>query len=112
MDVVAESNRPLSVVLVRKPKLRNDLRRRTMGEIGHRTTILKLQGVTGCQAEYIRWLLEACSQDGVDPAGLMTEDAIELGAARLRALLHVRGADPVLADGLRPLRRPASLLAA
>jgi type II secretory pathway predicted ATPase ExeA len=89
MEVVAESNRTLSVVLVGKPKLRNDLRRPTMAEIGHRATILELDGVAGCQGEYIRWLLAACSEDGTDPATLMTDEAIELVAARLRTPLQI-----------------------
>ncbi len=48
----------LSVVLVGHPKLRNDLRRPTMEEIGYRTDIFTLDGITGNQREYIQWLIK------------------------------------------------------
>ena len=43
--------RRLSVVLAGHPKLRNDLRRPTMEEIGYRTDIFSLDGITGSQRE-------------------------------------------------------------
>jgi type II secretory pathway predicted ATPase ExeA len=89
MEVVAESDRLLSVVLVGMPKLRNDLRRPTMAEIGHRSTILELQSMAGSQTDYIRWLLSVCSQDDTAVAELMTEEAIDLAAARLRTPLQI-----------------------
>ena len=38
---------PAAVVLVGHPKLQNDLRRPTMEEIGHRTTIVSFKGIAG-----------------------------------------------------------------
>lgn len=58
MEVVGRGGGNLSVVLIGHPKLRNDLRRPTMEEIGHRTDVLAFEGLgedsaptsTGCSA--------------------------------------------------------------
>ena len=39
------------------PKLRRDLRSPTREEIGYRTTVISLEGVTGSQREYVEWTL-------------------------------------------------------
>lgn len=57
MEVVEDGGGRLSVILAGHPKLRNDLRRPTMEEIGYRTDIFTLDGIAGSQREYIHWLL-------------------------------------------------------
>jgi len=79
----------LSVLLIGHPKLRNDLRRPQMEQIGYRTTTFEFEGVSGSRREFIGWLLKACAQDGVKPADLMDADAIELLADRLRTALQI-----------------------
>lgn len=49
------------MILAGHPKLRNDLRRPTMEEIGYRTDIFNLDGIAGSQRDYINWLLGACT---------------------------------------------------
>ncbi|RMN83282.1 ExeA-like protein, partial [Pseudomonas cannabina] len=51
--MVEDGDGRLSVVLAGHPKLRNDLRRPTMEEIGYRTDIFSLDGIAGSQREYI-----------------------------------------------------------
>lgn len=72
------------------PKLYNDLWRLTLEEIGYRIEIFTLDGIAGCQQEYIQWLLMACSeqQDGDTP--VLTEQAIDLLATKLRTPLQVQ----------------------
>lgn len=53
MEVVEDGGGRLSVVLAGHPKLRNDLRRPTMEEIGYRTDIFTLDGIAGSQREDI-----------------------------------------------------------
>ena len=53
----------LSVVLAGHPKLKNDLQRPTMEEIGFRTEVFSLDRITGSQREYIQWLLASCTQE-------------------------------------------------
>ena len=47
----------LSVVLAGHPKLKNDLRRSSMEEIGSRATIFELEGLGSEKRKYLRWLL-------------------------------------------------------
>lgn len=62
MEVVEDGGGRLSVVLAGHPKLRNDLRRPTMEEIGYRTDIFTLDGIAGSQREYIQWLLKSSTK--------------------------------------------------
>lgn len=90
MEVVEDGGGRLSVVLAGHPKLRNDLRRPTMEEIGYRTDIFTLDGIAGSQREYIAWLLGACTAGKTDPASILTEDALDMLATKLRTPLQVQ----------------------
>ena len=90
MEVVADAGVLLSVLLVGHPRLRNDLRRPQMEEIGYRTTTFDYDGIGNEQRrDYVAWLLGACAAEGVKVADLMDEDAIDLLAERLRTPLQV-----------------------
>jgi len=54
------------------PKLKNDLRRPAMEEIGSRTTVFNLEGIQGQKTEYINWLLDKCLKKGVKRADVIT----------------------------------------
>jgi len=60
IEVVRDGNGTLSVVLAGHPKLKNDLRRPTMEEIGSRATIFDLEGFGGEKLNYLKWLLTQC----------------------------------------------------
>jgi len=49
----------LCVLLVGGSKLRNDLRNPSLEEIGSRTAVFSLGGVTGSKHGYIEWLIGA-----------------------------------------------------
>lgn len=89
MEVVEDSGGRLSVILAGHPKLRNDLRRPTMEEIGYRTNIFTLDGIAGSQREYIHWLLKTCMGKG-KPDDILTPEAIDLLATKLRTPLQVQ----------------------
>lgn len=89
MEVVEDSGGRLSVVLAGHPKLRNDLRRPTMEEIGYRTDIFTLDGIAGSQREYIQWLLGA-STPKADSEAILTAEAIDLLATKLRTPLQIQ----------------------
>jgi type II secretory pathway predicted ATPase ExeA len=80
----------LSVVLAGRPKLRNDLRRRTMEEIGPCTDVFSLDGIAGSQREYIHWLIETCSKGEAKPAAILSDDAIDLLDTKLRTPLQIQ----------------------
>src|SRR3546814_203983 len=77
MEVVADAGVLLSVLLVGHPRLRNDLRRPQMEEIGYRTTTFDYEGIGAERRDYVAWLLGACAAEGVKVADLMNEDAID-----------------------------------
>jgi len=64
IEVIEDGDGSLSVILAGHPKLKNDLRRPTMEEIGYRATIFSLEGMAGSQGEYITWLIDACAREG------------------------------------------------
>lgn len=90
MEVVEDGGGRLSVILAGHPKLRNDLRRPTMEEIGYRTDIFTLDGVTGSQREYIHWLLSVSTASKTAPETILTAEAIDMLATKLRTPLQVQ----------------------
>jgi type II secretory pathway predicted ATPase ExeA len=90
MEVVEDGGGRLSVILAGHPKLRNDLRRPTMEEIGYRTDIFTLDSIAGSQREYIHWLLGASFVTKTKPESILTTEAIDMLATRLRTPLQVQ----------------------
>jgi type II secretory pathway predicted ATPase ExeA len=88
-EVVKDAGARLAIVLIGHPKLQNDLRRPTMEEIGHRTTIVSFKGIAGQQRPYIDWLLAQCLAEGVVADKVITEEALELLAGRLGTPLQI-----------------------
>jgi hypothetical protein len=83
--VIEDGGGKLSVVLAGHPKLKNDLRRPTMEEIGYRATILTLEGMVGSQREYI-------NRNGYDVRSLAEQ--FNAKPAEIKALLSGQ-LDPV-----------------
>ena len=89
MEVITDGGGSLTIVLVGHQKLRNDLRRPTMEEVGYRTTVFGYEGVAGHQREYIAWLLNACVAADTGVSEMIDDAAIELLATRLRTPLQI-----------------------
>lgn len=89
MEVIEGDGGCLSVVLAGWPKLRNDLRRPKLEEIGLRTETFSLDGIAGSQREYLHWLLSTCTERPEGAAGLIGAEAIDLLASRLRTPLQI-----------------------
>ncbi len=90
LEVVEDGDGKLSIVLAGHPKLGNDLRRPTMEEIGYRTEVFTLDGIAGSQREYLQWLLHVCTAGKIEPEMLLTPDAIDLLASKLRTPLQMQ----------------------
>lgn len=109
MELVEDGGGRLSVVLAGHPKLRNDLRRPTMEEIGYRTDVFSLDGIAGAQREYIHWLLDKCTEGQSAANNILTEDAIDLLATTLRTPLQIQlHLALVLEAGYQAGERPVS----
>ncbi|MBR3158061.1 MAG: ExeA family protein [Atopobiaceae bacterium] len=89
VELVQEGGGQLSVVLVGHPKLRNDLKRPQMEEIGDRTTVFEFGGLRDRQRDYIDWALRASLEPGVEPGDVVTEEAALLLAAKLKTPLQI-----------------------
>jgi type II secretory pathway predicted ATPase ExeA len=87
IELVQNSGGTLSVVLVGHPKLRNDLRRPTLEEIGARTALFWLDGIKGQERAYMEWLLAQCSKS--DTTEILTEEAIDRLATALSTPLQI-----------------------
>ena len=89
MEVIAQGGGVLSVVLTGHPKLRNDLRRPVMEEVGYRTDVLSLDGLADETRPYLDWLLGECAAKGAKVEAMMAPDALDLLAARLATPLQI-----------------------
>jgi type II secretory pathway predicted ATPase ExeA len=89
IEVVEDGGGILSIVLAGHPKLKNDLRRPTMEEIGYRTAVFSLDSIGGCQGAYIEWLLKSCTSEGRPLGELIASEAIDLLSTRLRTPLQI-----------------------
>jgi type II secretory pathway predicted ATPase ExeA len=65
----------LSIILAGHPKLKNDLRRPTLEEIGARAAVFEFDGLKGQQKSYLAWLLAQCMKPKVKPDEILTEEA-------------------------------------
>lgn len=89
IELVAEGSGQLSIVLIGHPKLKNDLRRPKMEEIGNRTTIFEFGGLRDRQRDYIDWVLKATLGQGAAPEDVLTDEAAMLLAAKLKTPLQI-----------------------
>jgi hypothetical protein len=108
IELVAEGGGQLSIVLIGYPKLRNDLRRPKMEEIGDRTTVFEFGGLRDQQRDYIDWVLRASLQESVAPDAIITDEAAALLAAKLKTPLQigqhlVRAFEAGFETGVKPI---------
>jgi len=89
MELVRHNGGILSVLLAGHPKLKNDLRRPALEEIGARASVFSLEGIRGHQQQYIKWLLSECIHDQYQPDDLVQEEAIAMLVDRLTTPLQI-----------------------
>lgn len=88
MEIVQAGGGVLSIVLVGHPKLRNDLNRPAMEEIGHRTTKFAFDGLGDEGRAYLDWLITGALVKGVKPKDIIAPEALDLMADRLSTPLQ------------------------
>ena len=89
IEMIEDGEGTLSIILAGHPKLKNDLRRPTMEEIGYRTTVFSLDNLIGNQQTYLEWLMKACTSEETEVADVLEPAALELIAARLKTPLQI-----------------------
>ena len=88
-ELVRNNGERLSVILAGHPKLKNDLKRPTLEEIGARTHIFTLEGIRGHQEDYIQWLLTQAAKDKVQPTDILESETISFLGQRLSTPLQI-----------------------
>lgn len=88
MEIVQAGDGILSIVLVGHPRLRNDLNRATMEEIGHRTSKIVYEGFGDESRAYLDWLLIECLQKDVSPETVIEGNALDHMVANLSTPLQ------------------------
>jgi hypothetical protein len=89
IELVRSNGERLSVILAGHPKLKNDLRRPTLEEIGGRTQAFALEGIRGNQSEYINWLLTQATKEKVQPTDILESETINFLSQRLSTPLQI-----------------------
>ena len=89
IELVRSNGEKLSVVLAGHPKLKNDLRRPTLEEIGGRTQAFSIEGIRDCESEYIEWLLNKATHEKVKPTDILEAETIKYLAKRLSTPLQI-----------------------
>jgi len=75
-EVVRDGGGALSVVLAGHPKLKNDLRRPSMEEIGSRATIFELESLGNDKRKYLKWLLTQSVAPKTKIETIITDEAL------------------------------------
>ncbi len=89
IELVTDGGGQLSIVLIGHPRLKNDLRRPKMEEIGDRTTVFEFGGLRDRQRDYIDWVLRTSLDESVTPDDVITDEAATLLAAKLKTPLQI-----------------------
>src|SRR5215471_14933133 len=120
IEVVRNGGGTLSVVLAGHPKLKNDLSRPSMEEIGARATVFDLEPLGPERLKYINWLIGQALTAKVKVDALITTEALALLSERLTTPLQFEqyltrafeeaykiGQKPVGADIVESILAPA-----
>jgi len=89
IESIRQGGSTISVVLAGHPKLKNDLLNPTLEEIGSRSTLFNLDGITASKREYIEWLLEECTKPDTKLEDIFSPDAIDTLADKLATPLQI-----------------------
>ena len=89
IELVRHNGGTLSVILAGHPKLKNDLKRPALEEIGGRTNAFALEGIRGHQEEYIEWVLKQATKNKLQPTEILTQEAITFLGERLSTPLQI-----------------------
>jgi type II secretory pathway predicted ATPase ExeA len=84
--LLASGTRPREVA--GHPKLKNDLRRSSMEEIGSRATIFELEGLGSEKRKYLKWLLAQSVAPKTKIESVMTDDAVAMLSEKLSTPLQ------------------------
>lgn len=88
-ELATDGKGKISIVLIGHPKLKNDLRRPSMEEVGDRTTVFEFGGLRDKQRDYIDWVLRESLGEGSEISDVITDEAATVLAVRLKTPLQI-----------------------
>jgi len=107
MEVVRGDKGTLSLVLAGHPKLRNDLLRPAMEQIGGRATLFEFASLGASRRDYLNWMLAQVTAPNTKPETLLTEAAASLLCERLATPLQFElYLSRAFAEGFRVGQKP------
>jgi type II secretory pathway predicted ATPase ExeA len=110
MEVIRAGKSTLSIVLAGHPKLRNDLRKDEMEQIGGRTTMFEFTSLGPDRRAYLDWVLAQVTASNTKPETLLTEAAAVLLCERLATPLQFElYLDRVFTEGFRVGQKPVDV---
>lgn len=89
IELSQDNGKTLAVVIAGHPKLKNDLRRPTMEEVGARVQIFTLDSLIDNKIKYCEWLLKQCGPKDLKIQDVIAVDALELLANSLITPLQI-----------------------
>ncbi len=78
MEVLNVKKTIFSIVLVGQQKLKNDLKRPTMEEVGNRVVKFDFYGIGDDRHKFLDWILKQCLQKGTKKEKVITDEACEV----------------------------------
>jgi type II secretory pathway predicted ATPase ExeA len=90
IEVVRDSGGMLSVELAGHPKLKNDLRRSSIEEIGSRATMFEMEGLGSEKRKYLKWLPAQSVAPKTKIESVITDDAVAMLSEKLSTPLNVK----------------------
>lgn len=89
IELSSDNGKTFAVVIAGHPKLKNDLRRPTMEEVGARVQIFTLDSLIDNKIKYCEWFLKQCGPKDLKIQDVIAVDALELLANSLVTPLQI-----------------------
>ena len=89
IELSCDNGKTFAVVIAGHPKLKNDLRRPTMEEVGARVKVFTLDSLIDNKVRYCEWLLKQCGPKDLKLQDVIAPEALELLTSRLVTPLQI-----------------------
>ena len=89
METCKTETSKLSIVLVGHPRLKMDLKKPELQEIGNRAYFKEMRGIAGSERQFFNWMMECCLKKGVKISDIFTDDAVEFIVTNLTTPLQM-----------------------
>ncbi len=89
MELISSAGGALSIFLIGHPRLRADIQRAFMQEIGMRTQHLVMKGIEGREEKFFDWMISSCLEPQSKISDVFTPNAKKLIISKLKTPLEM-----------------------